>query len=89
MPSFREALGTIVGVSGAQLLIVRLDDGGADVRCRGLKRLHRPMGFMGIPFGRRVRIRFDDAKPNRPPLLLDVLPADSTPTRTPPPDPSA
>jgi hypothetical protein len=79
-PIFREALGTIIGVSRAQLVIVRLDDG-AEVPCRGLRRLHRPLGFMGIPVGRRARVRFDDAKPNRPPLLLEVLPAE-------PPNPS-
>jgi hypothetical protein len=83
VPILREALGTIVGWSRALLVVVRPDDGGAEISCRGFKRLHRRFGFMRIPVGRRVRIRFDDARPLRPPLILDVLPVQPPPSSPP------
>lgn len=74
IPIFSTSVGTITALSRSAAVIVRLDDG-REFACRGLRRLHRTLGFFDVPIGGRVRIRFDETNPGRPPLILDVLPA--------------
>jgi hypothetical protein len=66
----RDVTGTIVGAR-AGCVVVQLDTG-EEVLCRGLKRLHRPLGFYTIPRGRRARISFTQGA-DKTPLLIEVL----------------
>jgi hypothetical protein len=65
-----EAIGTIVGMKGA-LVVVQLEDG-SEVLCRSVKRLHRPLGFFRLPLGARVCIRYPQQE-TKPPLLVRAL----------------
>ncbi len=66
----KETFGTIVGVSGGCVVVQQED--GEEVLCRNVNRLHRPLGFLTVPIGRRVRIRWPCSQ-NRRPLILEVL----------------
>ena len=71
-PGPREVLGTIVRIEPSAAVIVRLADG-TEVNVDG-KRLHRPLGFLYVPIGRVVRLRFHPTKPQRMPRIVEVLP---------------
>lgn len=71
-PAPEDAIGTIVGLD-AGCVLVRLETGD-EVLCRGVVRLHRPLGFMTVPYGRRVRIRHVPGQRKRP-WIVAVLDA--------------
>jgi hypothetical protein len=66
----REAIGRIVGQENNGL-IVELESG-EHVICRGIKTLHRKLGYHTLPLGQRAKIRYSD-KPGRSPLLIEVI----------------
>jgi hypothetical protein len=70
-PDPEEAVGTILGIKDGSV-VVRLANGN-DIRCRSAKRLHRPLGFLQVPIGRRARVRFHATKQERMPLIVEVL----------------
>lgn len=69
-PDVNSVIGTIVGSDGGYV-IVQLDSG-EEVLCRNAKRLHRPLGFLFVPFGRRARISYTRGS-DKMPLLVEVL----------------
>ena len=64
------AIGNIVAIR-AGCIVVKLSTG-EEVLCRSLKRLHRPLGFVDVPLGRRARIRYTKGS-NALPRLIEVL----------------
>ena len=62
--------GTIVGIQ-AGCVVVQLDRGD-QVLCRSVARLHRPLGFFNVPYGRRVKIEYSRGNDSTP-LLIEVL----------------
>lgn len=69
-PPAEVAIGTIVGVQSGCVL-VQLDTGD-HILCRSVKRLHRPLGFLTVPYGRRAKIRLSPEHRRRP-LIVAVL----------------
>ena len=69
--NLEEVIGTVVVLKGGSV-VVRLADG-SEVLCRSAMRLHRPLGFHLVPVGRQARVRFHPVKPERMPLLVEVL----------------
>jgi hypothetical protein len=69
-PPAEDTIGTIVGVQ-AGCVVVRLGTG-EEILCRSVKRLHRPLGFFTVPFGRRAKISYTRGA-DKTPLLVEVL----------------
>jgi hypothetical protein len=65
-----DTIGTIVGVQ-AGCVVVQLDTGD-QVLCRSVKRLHRPLGFFTVPYGRRAKISYSKGA-DKTPILVKVL----------------
>ena len=72
-PAPEEAIGIILGAKDG-CVVVQLEDG-AEVLCRSIKRLHRPLGFYSMPVGQWACIRYP-SKQTRAPLIVRVLPSD-------------
>lgn len=70
----QEAFGTIIGTD-AGCVVVKLE-GGNEILCRSVRRMHRPLGFFMVPIGRRARVRLTPNSANHRPLILEVLPED-------------
>ncbi len=66
-----EAVGTIVGEEGG-CVVVQMESG-RRLPCRGVKRLHRPLGCFDVPVGRRARVRYRPALADNTPLIVEVL----------------
>jgi hypothetical protein len=69
-PHVEDTIGTIVGVQ-SRCVVVKLGTG-EEVLCRSVKRLHRPLGFFTVPYGRRAKISYTKGT-DRMPLLVEVL----------------
>ena len=69
-PPGEDTIGTIVGLQ-AGCVVVRLDTG-KEVLCRSVTRLHRPLGFFSVPYGRRAKSS-DTRGADKTPLLVEVL----------------
>lgn len=65
-----DAIGIIVGVQ-AGCVVVQLPTEDR-VLCRSVTRLHRPLGFLTFPYGRRARISYSNCADKRP-LLVEIL----------------
>jgi hypothetical protein len=66
----REAIGRIVGHKNNGIVVEF--NTGEQVICRGIRTLHRKLGYHTVPIGQRAKIRFSE-KPGRLPLLIEVL----------------
>jgi hypothetical protein len=69
-PSAEDTIGTIVGIQSG-CVVVELGTGEL-VLCRSLTRLHRPLGFFTVPYGRCAKISCTKGA-DRMPLLVEVL----------------